>query len=48
MCINGVTAYSVASGDLVIIVSYAVYEESELSDHTPRVYRVDELNRILE
>jgi aspartate 1-decarboxylase len=48
ICINGAAANCVEKGDLVIIVSYAVYEESKLSEHRPRVYRVDEQNRIVE
>jgi aspartate 1-decarboxylase len=45
ICINGAAAHRVEKGDLVIIVSYATYDEAELKDHQPRVILVDEQNR---
>lgn len=45
ICINGAAAHRVEKGDLVIIVSYATYDEAELRDHEPRVILVDEQNR---
>ena len=45
--INGAAARLVHQGDKVIIVSYAEYEESELSSHEPRVVHVNADNRIV-
>ena len=46
ICINGAAAHLVNPGDLVIIVSYAQYSEEEARDHRPRIFLVDEDNRI--
>jgi aspartate 1-decarboxylase len=46
ICINGAAAHLVKPGDLVIITSYAVYEDAEARAHEPRVFLVDEQNRI--
>ena len=45
ICINGAAAHLVDVGHLVIIASYADYDESELSQHQPRVILVDNHNR---
>lgn len=45
VCINGAAAHRVHVGDLVIIVSYARFNESECRAHRPRVVLVDENNR---
>ena len=45
VCINGAAAHLVRPGDVVIIASYADYDESETRDHRPRVLLVDEHNR---
>jgi aspartate 1-decarboxylase len=45
ICINGAAAHLVGPGDLVIIVSYAEYDESELPHYSPKVILVDEHNR---
>ncbi len=47
ICINGAAAHLIDPGDMVIIVSYADYDESELKDHEPRVILVDQQNRPL-
>lgn len=44
--INGAAAHLVQPGDLIIIASYAVFEDHELAEHTPRVVLVDESNRL--
>lgn len=44
ICINGAAAHLVNSGDLVIITSYAQYDEHEVRSHQPRVLLVDEKN----
>ena len=48
VCINGAAAHLVRAGDLVIIATYADYEETEVSRHRPRVILVDADNRISE
>src|SRR4051794_16386545 len=45
--INGAAAHLVHPGDLVIIMSYAVLEESEARALQPKVPHVDEKNRIV-
>ncbi len=45
MCLNGAAARLVHPGDRVIVVSYGVYDESELESHEPRVVHVDERQR---
>jgi len=47
ICLNGAAARLVQVGDLVIIVSYAMIEESELASHEPQVIVVDENNSVL-
>ena len=46
--VNGAAARLVHTGDIVIIVSYAGYEESEIAGHEPRVVHVDADNRIVD
>lgn len=45
ICLNGAAARLVHRGDLVIIASYADYEEAECAEHEPRLIFVDERNR---
>lgn len=45
ICINGAAAHLVNPGDLVIIATYAEYEESEIKNHEPRLILVDHQNR---
>ena len=47
VCINGAAARLVHTGDKVIVVSYAEYDEQELESYEPRVVHVDEDNRIV-
>jgi aspartate 1-decarboxylase len=46
--INGAAAHLVHPGDLVIIISYGVMDETEAKAHLPRVVHVDGANRIVE
>jgi aspartate 1-decarboxylase len=48
VCVNGAAARLVAPKDLVIIMSYAQYAESEMAEFTPKVVFVDVQNKILE
>ena len=45
--INGAAAHLVGKGDLVIIMSYAMFEDAEARRLKPRVVHVDDNNRIL-
>jgi aspartate 1-decarboxylase len=46
--INGAAARLVHTGDTVIVVSYADYDEQELADYEPRVVHVDQGNNIVD
>lgn len=46
ICVNGAAARKVQVGDIVIIVSYASYEKSELEVYRPVIVLVDENNQI--
>lgn len=46
--LNGAAARLVHTGDTVIVISYAEYEEAELTGHAPRVVHVDADNRIVQ
>ena len=45
--INGAAARLVHSGDKVIVVSYASYDEAELEHYEPKVVHVGEQNEIV-
>ena len=44
--VNGAAARKAAPGDILIIASYAVYNEVELQRYRPELVYVDESNRI--
>ena len=44
--VNGAAARKAAVGDVLIIASYAVYTDMELSQYVPKLVYVDEHNRI--
>ncbi len=46
ICVNGAAARRVAIGDLIIIVSYALFSEDEVMKLQPRLVNVDANNRI--
>jgi aspartate 1-decarboxylase len=46
--VNGAAARLVHTGDTVIVVSYAQYDEAELADYEARVVHVDGANRIVD
>jgi len=48
ICINGAAAHLVRPNDLVIIASYATYDDAEARKHRPKLIYVDEANRMLE
>jgi aspartate 1-decarboxylase len=45
ICLNGAAARMGARGDLIIIVTYAQYEDDEIRAHQPKVVLVDQHNR---
>jgi len=45
--LNGAAARLVHTGDRVIVISYAAYDEADLAHYAPRVVHVDEANRIV-
>jgi aspartate 1-decarboxylase len=45
--INGAAARLVQPGDLVILISYGMFDDAEARRVQPRVVHVDELNRIV-
>ena len=45
LCLNGAAARLVAKGDLVIVISYADYDEDEIKVYQPVVVHVDAQNR---
>jgi aspartate 1-decarboxylase len=47
ICINGAAAHKARPGDLVILASYAVYEEEAARRHRPALVFVDESNRMV-
>lgn len=48
ICINGAAAHLVQAGDLVILATYAEFDEAELDRHRPRLVFVDAENAIAE
>lgn len=46
--LNGAAAHKASAGDLVIICSYAEYDEAEIRAHQPKLIYVDSENRILQ
>lgn len=45
--LNGAAARLGMAGDVVILISYGIYDASEVAHHRPRVVHVDENNRIV-
>jgi aspartate 1-decarboxylase len=45
--LNGAAARLGMAGDLVIVISYGVFDEAEAERHVPTVVFVDERNRIM-
>ena len=45
ICLNGAAARMVQAGDLIIIVSYGMFDEEEIKDLRPVVVQVDSKNR---
>ena len=47
ICLNGAAARKVQKGDKVIIVTYALLSENEITNHTPKIVIVDDNNKII-
>jgi aspartate 1-decarboxylase len=47
VCVNGALARIAQKDDLVIIVSYALYDEKELGTYQPIIIQVDQTNHII-
>jgi aspartate 1-decarboxylase len=47
ICLNGAAARKGAKGDLLIIASYAHYDEREVAQHEPKIVLLDANNRPL-
>lgn len=46
VCLNGAAARLAVPGDLVIVIAYGLYTETELKDWEPKVVHVDAENKI--
>ena len=45
ICLNGAAARKVHKGDFLIIASFAEYDESESSQHSPKIIVLDSKNK---
>lgn len=45
ICLNGAAARLVQVGDEIIIISYGIYSEDEITNYTPKIVFVNELNQ---
>lgn len=48
ICLNGAAARKVHVGDMVIIATFAMYDEKELENYRPTVVQVDANNKIVQ
>lgn len=48
ICINGAAAHKAKKGDIIIIATYASYDEKELASFKPKKVYADDQNRIKE
>jgi len=48
ICLNGAAARLNSEGDIVIIISYAQFDEQEIRNLVPQIVFVDEQNRLVE
>lgn len=47
ICLNGAAARLVHPGDVVIIITYGIYDREEAALHEPKVVFLDERNRVV-
>jgi len=48
MCLNGAAARLVQEGDTIIVISYAMFDETEVKNHVPKVAIMDKDNSVIE
>ncbi|HUQ40631.1 MAG TPA: aspartate 1-decarboxylase [Acidimicrobiales bacterium] len=48
ICLNGAAARLVHPGDLVIVITYADYDDAELDGYEPTIVHVDKANRVID
>ena len=48
ICINGAAAHLVSTGDLIIVVAYALVDECDASKQVPNIIHVNQHNAIIE
>ncbi|HEY9062677.1 MAG TPA: aspartate 1-decarboxylase [Pseudobacteroides sp.] len=48
ICLNGAAARLVHPGDIVIIISYGMFDRKEAAEFTPKIIFVDENNNVKE
>ena len=47
ICLNGAAARMAQPGDIVIIISFGIFDDKELDGFAPKVVKVDDKNRII-
>ncbi|WP_010243200.1 aspartate 1-decarboxylase [Acetivibrio cellulolyticus] len=48
ICLNGAAARLVHPGDVIIIISYGLFEKNEAKEYNPKIVFVDENNKVVE
>ncbi|NLP14320.1 MAG: aspartate 1-decarboxylase [Clostridium sp.] len=48
ICLNGAAARLVHPGDIIIIISYGIFDKEEAKLHNPKIVFVDEKNRMID
>lgn len=48
ICLNGAAARLVHPGDVIIIISYGLFEKNEAKEFHPKIVFVDENNKVVE
>lgn len=47
VCVNGAAARLAEVGDLIIVITYALFDEKELKNFKPRIVIVDSKNKVV-
>jgi aspartate 1-decarboxylase len=48
ICLNGAAARLVHPGDLIIIISYGIFDREEAKSFSPKILFVDEKNKVID
>lgn len=48
VCLNGAAARLVYPGDIIIIITYGMFDRNEAADFNPKIVFVDDENRVIE